>query len=599
MRIWRAALVGLFAACGSGSGSGGDYTSIEVEPATATLTIPLGSTASQDYKVFGVHGSARTEITTDCVFAMDPDFGSFAAATATVLPRGGKTTITATCDELSGTALLGVNLVGSVVTPPAPDDAPMTFDNATPGSDAARTPLIEYPLDRAVSPRNMPPIETQWTAGGNDLFHVRLTSTFVDVHVYTTAVEAMLAEQDWDNVLASSAGETLTIAVEGLAQADPSTKFASTPVTLTIARDTIDRTAIYYWASSQGNVMEQTFGTITQPNLVKGDCTSCHSVNRAGNRIGYSRCVGNNCNNLDTGFLKYDAATKTWNEAINANDMTIHGSYTTFAPNLPPFSEPQGAAIVSMGNGTLQLYDPDTGMVIPSNLSQASVMGPTATRSALMADWSPDGKSVVFASTPHANQWIDLGESSIAVMSYEYTNGTHTFGAPQFPFPNPVTLQNGTYTNFFFPSYSPDGALIVVNAARIPWRNGSDARAAGSRLMVADASGAWLVDMADMNGGYVDLDTTWARWAPTVGDDYYWIVFSSQRDYGHRATLATRDPSCVNVGVIQCKQIWIGAVAKNKLTGLVDPSSPPMWLPGQDVKAANISPYWSVPAGLQ
>lgn len=595
----RVALIGLLLACGSHPGDDdGNYDSIAVEPAFTTLSVPLGGTATQDYKVYGVAGSSKTDITANCSLAVDPYFASFTGATATVFPRGGKTIITATCSSLTGTALLGVNLVGDVVVPPAPSNAPDLFGNATDGTDATRIPVLEYPLDRAVSPRNMPPIEVQWKAAGNDLFHVSLTSSFVAINIYTPSVEALLSDTDWDNVLASTAGEDLAITVEGLAQADPAMKFKSTPVSIVISHDTIDKTAIYYWASSKGNIMEQTFGETTQ-NLVKSDCTSCHTVNRTATRIGYSRCVANNCSNLYTGFLKYDPASSSWVETVDANNMTIHGSYTTFPPNgTGPFNEASTAAIVSMVNGTLQLYDPDTGMVVPSNLNQVSTMGPTSGRSALMADWSPNGNSIAFASTPNANQWIDLSGSSVALMSYSYSGGQHVFGTPQFPFPNPIQLQNGSYTNFFFPSYSPDNALIVMNAARGGWRS-NPARDAGQRLMLAEASGAWIVDMTAMNGGFADLDTTWPHWAPTVGTDYYWIVFSTERDYGHRLTGANTDPSCVANGVSQCKQIWIGAIAKNKLSGQVDPSAPPMWLPGQDMKADNISPYWSVPAGLQ
>ncbi|HEY5927116.1 MAG TPA: hypothetical protein VIV11_35755 [Kofleriaceae bacterium] len=598
-RLCLAFACALAAACGSSSGDDtGNYDAIEVEPAFTTVTVPLGGTATQDYKVYGVTMGGRTEITSRCALGMDADFGSFTNATATVLPRGGKTTITALCDMQTGTALLGVNLVGDVVVPPAPSDAPDKFGNATVGTDAARTPVIEYPLEHAVSPRNMPPIEAQWTTTGNDLFHITLTSTFVSINIYTTSPEVQLGEQDWENVLASSAGENLVYTVEGLAQATPDTKFVSVPRTIVIARDIIDRTAIYYWASSRGQVMEQMFGATTQ-TLVKGDCTSCHTVNRNGTRIGYSRCVANDCNNLYAGFLEYDASSKSWVETVDANAMQIRGSYTTFPPNgTGPFTDTSTAAIVSMNNGTLQLYDPDTATVIASNLNQVSTMGPTTGRSALMADWSPDGQKIVFASTPNANQWIDLSGSSIATMTYSYTGGQHVFGAPQFPFPNPITLQNGSYTNFFFPSYSPDNALIVVNASRSAWRS-NPARAAGQRLMLADANAAWIVDMTEMNGGFTDLDITWAHWAPTVGADYYWVVFSSQRDYGHRITAANTEPSCIANGVTQCKQIWIGAIAKNKLSGTMDPSSPPMWLPGQDMKADNISPYWSVPAGLQ
>ena len=33
--------------------------------------------------------------------------------------------------------------------------------------------------------------------------------------------------------------------------------------------------------------------------------------------------------------------------------------------------------------------------------------------------------------------------------------------------------------------------------------------------------------------------------------------------------------------------------------GTADPSAPPMWLPGQDPLANNISPYWSRPGIIQ
>jgi DNA-binding NtrC family response regulator len=41
---------------------------------------------------------------------------------------------------------------------------------------------------------------------------------------------------------------------------------------------TIDDTAIYYWASSNGNLMTQTFGQTNAPSVVHGDCTSCQGL---------------------------------------------------------------------------------------------------------------------------------------------------------------------------------------------------------------------------------------------------------------------------------------------------------------------------------
>jgi len=97
------------------------------------------------------------------------------------------------------------------------------------------------------------------------------------------------------------------------------------------------------------------------------------------------------------------------------------------------------------------------------------------------------------------------------------------------------------------------------------------------------------------------LDITWPHWAPSPSVDYLWIVFASERNYGHRVTPANSAAACIGNGVKQCKQIWIGAVDRSKLPSdgsapAVDPSAPPVWMPGQDLDADNISPYWTLPS---
>jgi hypothetical protein len=589
--LWLALLV----ACGGSGGDddGLDFGRIEVEPPFAEHTVELGKTASQGYTVFGVNGSKKIDITSRCALAVDARFGSFNGATLTILAHGGKTTVDATCGALTGQGALKVDLEGSVVIGPnTPPNAADLFDSATTATNAARMPVIEYPIDKAVSPRNIPSVEFQWTAAGNDLFHVALRSSFAKIDVYTTAVEALLQASDWESIVGTVAGENLAITVEALAQGAPATKYTSALTSLIVTHDNIDKTAIYYWASSQGNIMSQTFGDPTPPSLVKDNCTSCHSVSRNGSRIGYSRCVGGDCGQLYAGFLKYDAATQRWNESYNADQKTIQGSYTTFAPIGNPYpDDSRSVAMVGMSNGTLALYDPDTGRPVASNLPGVLPAG----RSAMMPDWSADGNHVVFTSTPTLNQWIDLDGGRIAKMTYSFAGGQHTFGTPTFLVPDPI----GAYNNFFFPSFSPDGNLVIFNAARQAWRNFSSMRGTGARLMLADASGAWTTDLAAMNGGTsANNGVTWAHWAPTISSEYYWVVFSSERDYGHRTTAATSPPNCKVNGVSQCKQIWLGAIAKNRLGTMTDPSAPPMWLPGQNPLANNISPYWSIPSKL-
>jgi hypothetical protein len=378
--------------------------------------------------------------------------------------------------------------------------------------------------------------------------------------------------------------------------------------------DNLDQTAIYYWASSAGNIMNQTFGNATAPIPVKGNCTACHYVSKTASRMGYSRCTAGGCQYV--GFLKYNSTTTAWDEVVNADNQAIPGSFTAFAPVGKPFtSDDKAVAIVSMNSGAFQMYDPDTGAAVPSNIAVAQHDATGAsTRQVTMADWSSDGSSVVFASAPSGSlgNGIDISNGSIMKMSYDYTADTHVFGEPKQIVPNPITLQNGTYNNFFFPVLSPDATMIVFDAARAHWRDTATGAGAspGQRLMLSDANGAWAQDLTNLNGGYIDANVTWGHWAPAPSLNYYWVVFSSERPYGHEVTAATSaaimppKPACVANGTVVCKQIWISAISKDKINALmagqpVDPSFAPMWLPGQDTTTDNISPFWSIPPGLE
>jgi hypothetical protein len=588
------------AACahhGGGDDDGTTYSSIRVVPDPVTLVVPLGGSATQTYTVLGTDSSGEHDITNNCNFDVDGTFGVFAAATLTAAPHGGMTTVSAACSNLSATATLQINLTGAQVSGNAPSNSDQLFGGATLTTTAANTPAIEYPIDQAVAPLNIPSIEIQYTKANNDLFHINLSSTYTALDVYTTDPQQTFSQADWLAIANTAVGDKLVISVEGLLQSAPTTKYAATPVTFNLSHDTIDTSAIYWWTSSSGAIESQTFGQTNAPTVVAGDCTACHSLSRTGSRIGYCRCVGNDCGQEWVGYLKYDDQAMTWNEQINANAKQIHGTYTTFAPVGNPFpDDTQAISLVTTNAGKLQLYDPDTGAVVPSNIA---AVAPIANKSGNMPDWSPDGNHIVYAQSD-VNQSVDVSNSSIAIMSYSYAGAVHTFGTPTTLVASGLMYNNQAYTNLFFPSFSPDNQWVVFNAARGTWRNFTDAKTAGQRLMLVNPTGGAPMDLTNMNGGNVDHDTTWPHWAPGSTTDYYWIVFSSERDYGHEVTLnTTAGTPCVANGVKQCKQIWIGAISKTALmNGTVDPSFAPVWLPGQDTKNDNISPYWTVPAGL-
>jgi hypothetical protein len=289
--------------------------------------VPIAGSAAQDYKAYAdTNGQTHVDVTSLCTFKVtDSALGAFAAAHFASNPRGGDTTVTATCGGTQGSTSLHLILAGWILATGAPQNSPTLFANATTGIDPQHTPAVEYPLDKAVAPLNIPSIDSQWTTAQNDLFHLTWTSKHIAIELYTLQADAQFADDIWSNVAASASGDAVSVAVEGLAQGSPSTKYASAPVTLNMSHDVIDNTAIYWWASSQGNLMTQTFGQSGAPSVVKNDCTSCHSVSRSGSRIGYSRCVNGDCNQLFAGFMKYDTTNKVWTDTLSANTAQQEG----------------------------------------------------------------------------------------------------------------------------------------------------------------------------------------------------------------------------------------------------------------------------------
>ncbi len=588
------------AAGGAGTAGGGGAPvpdAIVLEPAAASLTVEIGGQETQVFKVSGFFGGTKKDITGTCALSLgDPDFGSFTGAIAFVKDHPGQTAVTATCGAKTASGTLSVTVHGGTIDPTVPQGTPAVFAGAKTSNDPGAQPKVEYPLDGSVTPKNMPAPVAQWSTPLG-LHHLQVKGPNVVFDVYTSKKEASLPAEHWKMATQAAAGSALTFTVESLVDnTDPPSKVVSAPVSHLVSPDAIAGTTIYWWASSKGALVYQTFGNTGAPSTLKADCTSCHSLSRSGTRLGYSRCVGNNCSVLKQGFMRFDQPTSSWVETVDANNQQIPGSYSTFAPVGNPFpDDSKAAAIVALSNSHLELYDPDSGAVLPSNIQGASVAaGATAT----MPDWSPDGKLVALATTPQLGNWIDVSGARLATMTYSYAGGTHTFGNATKLF-DALDIPQGHYDNFFFPSFSPDGSVLVANGARSAWRNFSTAAAAGQRLFLADPKGGWIVDLSAANGPG-DLDITWPRWAPLTTGQHLWVLFASERDYGHLLTLGNTSPACVQNGVKQCKQLWIAAIDKAKLPGpggvlTIDPSFPPVWLPGQDLGANNISPTWTVP----
>ncbi|MEO7096290.1 MAG: hypothetical protein ABI175_23730, partial [Polyangiales bacterium] len=463
---------------------------LRIEPAAVTLTVPLGGKSGDAaLKVFAKDGKGVESDVTDkaSLSLSEPTLATFTGAKIGGATRGGKAEITATLAGATSTAALTVKLSGDVT--PAGFDPTLKgkFDTATLDPTAASQPVIEYPLEAAIVPRNVPPMEVQWKKGGDSTaYRVRFTSPDVlDVAAYGTSLEAVLDAAPWGTVIESAAGAKMQMIVEGLGTTG---LHRSAPVTITIARDRIDDSAIYYWETSSGSLhaLDFTAGKntvlpVTGSKYAPGTpavCVACHTVSRDGTRFSYTS------GDFSLGTLAASADKKSFAAAIEPGTKVPAGFKWTYAAFDPKEATEMPAVLVTKadapasqnaaGHVRLELLHPDTGVVIPSNLVDWLSAFPAGLgRDVLQPDWSPSG-FVVFSSydseanNPDAAGVLkkayvrDLGDDAVntsileASVTWDATKKAFTFGTPK------VLVKAKTPTNLdssetdVLPQISPD-----------------------------------------------------------------------------------------------------------------------------------------------
>jgi len=219
-------------------------------------------------------------------------------------------------------------------------------------------------------------------------------------------------------------------------------------------------------------------------------------------------------------------------------------------------------------------------------MPEALVNGLAATP-AYLPIYSPDGKRIVFVNGDTST--VGTVRKSLSVMDAAIDplmgpNGTLSFANRVTALDNGAAGGSGLITKF--PAFMPDSKQIVLQEGT----NGEN----GYGGMLAHYSqntgklfllrGSEHIELAKANTGSVptDLDRNYEPTAlPVTAGGYFWVVFTSRREYGNTYT-----------GVNARKQLWVAAVSPT--TGaLVDPSHPPFYLPNQS-NSANERGFWAL-----
>jgi hypothetical protein len=367
-----------------------------------------------------------------------------------------------------------------------------------------------------------------------------------------------------------------------------------------------------------------------------GKCHACHVVSADGSTLWAQDSTGPE----DTPTQYSDGASydltnngaRTEYKALGmGGDPTNDRKFTWSAPY------PDGSfALASYGyareaftqGGASKLYDRAAGAEITAtNLSQVT--------SAVTPSFSPDGRKVAF------NFWDGPGVPGGAQKGSGHSLAVFDFmcGAPA----GSIACAPGTTPVFSglreiykddtrwpgWPSFLPDAKAVVFhntlqaadhggsgtdcraaivnpppninNCQLTTWKTRAQGTGATAELWIArDGATADARRLDALNGigpgGTPYLPKSAAHpnddvlnYMPTVNPvasgGYYWVVFTSRRQYGN---LITDDPYTGHT-----KKLWVAAIDING-TPAADPSHPAFYLPGQELDAGNMRGFWVV-----
>jgi len=594
LSLWGVLFVVLFAAaCGSSKergfddGTGGDpggsssgttpplaaSGTIVVEPPDQVIDVTDGKTPSVDYHAFLVDKDGkRTDVTAAAHWSVEPHggqtYGTFAGPKFTASPTGvGKTQIKARHQNLTGQTNVVLHLTKSIVVAGAPPDAASKFAGVV---DPARAPSIVYPSDGVIVPPNMNEIEWHFRPnGGADLFDLAVKSLALDLHVYfvCTAVGGGCAYAPDKTVWAilSSAGrgdDPLDTKLRGASKAGGG--YGESPKqTLAFGEEDIVG-GIYYWNAAVGATMRYEFGVSGQkaetymnaPKAGAATCVGCHVLSRDGERISLGMDIP-----APSPYKVFDVKTSTM----------VYGSQTAGTPGANFFTFSPDKKEIMVSNGVfLSLRNGSTGAAIIENVANGA-----------MPDWSPDGKSVVFAQPKVSPPCFGAicgapGVSEAGLFTTTNVGGKWSAASVLVP---------TTSNNNFYPSYSPDGGWVAFNRASIGTLPNGDSRssydAPDATVWVVKSTGGTPIALTKATSANGD---SWPKWMQREqdyrGKKLMWLTFSSRRAYGLR------------VGAGSTAQIWMVAFDPAAAAAGKDPTYAAFWLPFQETGSGNHIAQW-------
>lgn len=580
-------------AAGSGGGINldGAVEDLKVEPATATITVTAkGTPQTQSFKALA--GQSQVSATWTISDADIANIDATGTATSAGI-IGGNVTVTASYGGKTATAQLAVNVLLSEDIDTGIDPANKAALGGTPAADPGPTPSkFLYPYDQTVMPKGILAPLLMISAGSVAPVDAKVklsTPGFSWEGFYKVATPAtprFTPPQDiWNAALATAAGGKVAVEITKAASGQAYGPYA---IQLTAAAGSL-KGVVYYmtyeaphtglWAARPGNQ-----GAATQ---VKQGCVVCHAVSANGKMLSTGAEV--NQQSAESGVYQVDltgTATQISQSPPNLGGDSRGLSFGSWTPDGKYVMRSQN----DFWGGVNQLaWRVD---VTGKKLDAATVVGLGAGVSAYLPAFSHDNKRLAFTQghgepSPPGSVIRSIQVMDVAIDDTAGPAGTLTFTNRKVVLDNGATGKVTKYSTFL-----PDSNLIVLQESQKFYAGHggmlatADANgtygAADGRLNLIDVATSAHVELALANKGNVpsDEDHNYEPFAlPIPAGGYYWVVFTSIREYGN-----------VYQGNQVRKQLWVFAVSPGA-TG--DPSHPPFYLPNQ-TESKNERGFWAL-----
>jgi hypothetical protein len=536
---------------GSEAGAGGNDTAISrvgvhIDPEDAELGVYLGSPKSVEFDALADYEDDSSAPATGGTWSSsDPELAIIdqqGRVTATAA-RGGTVTIRYVNGEHEATATLHVSLSANIVEGAVSLDDNFKLDG---GLLTADGPEWEYPEDETVFPARMQPPKFQWQAGDDAYFRLRLQrEDDVSITIYTSNTEYQPSASVWAALGGNYAG-MVALQLEGKqALSVDAPRHASAPRHIVLA-DAALSGAIYSFETGSG--LQRLDLPAAQPTKLFPEdqrCRSCHSPSRDGSLLSFQHDGGG----ANPGGI-YASASGT---SLVSGTPPVWG-YSTFSPD--------AQRLVGSNAGALTLYDISTASspVVEAALELDGAYG-------TQPSWSPDGSTLAFIARPPGDSDWTFDSSGLYTATWD--RQTQKFGAPTLLSAGAAAdASRDTVTS---PNWSPDSRYLVVG-------NGTNSYVPASMaLALVDVTRKSRTELSRASSRGVNETPSFA---PRAQGGFYWVVFTSNRAYGHSSSK---------------RQLWVTALDTNAEPG-ADASHPAFWLPGQATEQDTLLGQWAPPS---